>query len=305
MKLYKPPVEYYENYRLVNGNLFKKSKLWKNHDYIYKTIGEISIKVFYTITDGKINNQVYILYKSHNCITVKMYNNGKLHGIDDTPAIIKYHRGENQFVKEWYKNNKLHRDNDKPAILIISTYNQFVKKWYKNGKLHRTNNKPAIEIKSMYGYSTKTWYKNGNLFNAVGPIRIEYNDETLSDEEWAITYKYDNSLYEYKYNKYYPHLCNQIHTVSYYKKIGRLQFVHRQNGPAHITYYKNGAIKCIEWQYYGKFYRKGNKPAKINYNQNGAIVKQYKGCKIKPVPRYYTYNEYFKQHESLTNKLPK
>lgn len=96
------------------------------------------------------------------------FYNGKLHSVNDEPAVIKSN-GD----KEWRKNNFLHRDNDLPAI-IKKNGDQY---WYQNGEIHRDNDQPAIVKKNGCRY----WYKNGLKHRSDGLPAVVLSDGT---EEW-------------------------------------------------------------------------------------------------------------------------
>ena len=80
----------------------------------------------------------------------RTYLNGRLHSIDDQPAIINIHECVCNY---WYKYGKKHRGGDLPAY--VNTDGS--KAYYWNGLYHRDDNLPAIE----FANGEKAWFIHG------------------------------------------------------------------------------------------------------------------------------------------------
>ena len=111
------------------------------------------------------------------------YLNGKLHSLNDQPAIVdsngnklwykygKLHRRDLPAAeytngdKEWYWHDELHRDCDLPAV--IRANDSF---WYWHGKLHRENDQPAI----ISAEGVKYWCWNNGLHRDCDLPAIEF-----------------------------------------------------------------------------------------------------------------------------------
>lgn len=90
--------------------------------------------------------------------------NGRLHSIDDLPAVI-----HGNGVREWFSHGELHRENDLPAI-VRSDAEEY--EWYFRGKQHRDGGRPAVE----YAGDSREWYFHGVLHRDGGLPAIEWKD---------------------------------------------------------------------------------------------------------------------------------
>jgi len=87
-------------------------------------------------------------------MSVKSFKSGRLHRVEDRPAVVCYNRDGSVESKRYYKDGYLHRDGDKPAF---ANYNGDggveYEVHYKDGKRHREGDKPA-----------RVWYnKDGSV----------------------------------------------------------------------------------------------------------------------------------------------
>jgi hypothetical protein len=62
------------------------------------------------------------------------YRYGKLHSVNDRPAVIF------DGTRQWFRYGNLHRDNDLPAVIN----DEIRMSWYWNGYLHRNGDQPAV-----------------------------------------------------------------------------------------------------------------------------------------------------------------
>jgi hypothetical protein len=118
-----------------------------------------------------------------NSYEIRYLLDGKLHSIDDKPAVIRS-TGE----KRWYRCGKLYRENNLPVIIKSDGdkvwYNNgtdsdhvikiqryisdiYEVEWYKNGKLHRDDDLPAKikYINYRFGCDSQImyWFQHGKL----------------------------------------------------------------------------------------------------------------------------------------------
>ena len=99
------------------------------------------------VGDELKNTHTKVVEKNGN---VYWYVEGKLHSVDDKPAVITHH-GNNY----WYSKGAIHRDGDLPAV--VTGHGNL--RWFKNGICHRDGNLPAVIRRNGQKY----WSVNGRF----------------------------------------------------------------------------------------------------------------------------------------------
>lgn len=189
------------------------------------------------------------------------YVNGEIHSGDDFPAVIKYYENGNKESEEWFQNDIHGRDGDLPTVVYY--YEDEKKKseiWLTDEKLNRVSEDGKVILPAAIHYyqnenkASESYYKNGSL----------YRDDDLP------------SIVEYYYNG-----NGKIETETWYDD----GYIHRENGPAIISYFKNenkenknNNKKSEKWYKKGKNYREPKieptgeivyLPSIIHYYKNG------------------------------------
>lgn len=157
-------------------------------------------------TTGKLVGQQRPEKSIYKVVSTTRDENGRLHSIDDQPAII-YDNGDRMWFKHgvkhrdndkpaeelssydaWWQNGEMHRDGDKPAVDSGDE-----KIWYKHGLVHRDHDLPAVTRTTFNGSVIKEWYKNGKKHrDSNRPARIVYMNNSPITEEWWVEGKKHN-----------------------------------------------------------------------------------------------------------------
>lgn len=126
----------------------------------------------YTVTGYSPDGQLSYIRKGYN---------GKLHSINDEPALTMYSSIGPPAICYYFKHGVLHRD-DGPAVDSC-----WFKKWYIDGHYREDSNGPSAEIYHDDGSKTEHWYIDGQLVlsfidNHGRPIAKCYVTDELLDE---------------------------------------------------------------------------------------------------------------------------
>ena len=133
-----------------------------------------------------------------------------------------------------------------------------VKVRFKNG-LEREFLLDDWKRSSTNGYEVIEFFENGKKHNAYGPAEIRAYGADYVSEEYFFIFGEELSIIEFAQHLGTDHYRSQIQEI--YLKDGKL---HRENGPACIWYYDNGAISREDWFYEGK-----------RHNSNGFSIVAY------------------------------
>jgi hypothetical protein len=136
--------------------------------------------------------------------------------------------------------------NDKPS-LIDDDDNKY---WYKDGLLHRDNDMPSI----MMANGDKYWHIYGK------PNRSDISLPYIEKSDGYKEYRLENG-------------GKRIFSNLREKWLDKNNRLHRENGPANISYYENGNIEYKGYYCNGSIHRI-NGPAFIEYYENGNICNE-------------------------------
>jgi antitoxin component YwqK of YwqJK toxin-antitoxin module len=238
----------------------------------------------------KANDGGYIIVKFHSekilfdkgrirSEIISVSKDKKLHR-EDGPAYIRYYENGNISYKSYFLNDKYHRE-DGPAYISYNEWGDLEeKKYYINGELHREDGPAEIYYDYDGNIKYESYWLNGKRHREDGPAikdvkREYYHDgdkicEYSYEEYWVSGVKYNDNGSAIQGKTYFSFPNGNLLNEEYFTN-GKL---HREDGPASISYYNNGNIKSEAYYTNGKLHREDD-PAIIGYDKDGNLT-----CKI-------------------------
>lgn len=223
--------------------------------------------------------------------TVRHYNNeGQLSNpTPDTPAVSTWTtRGSDDQPQrvEWRNNGVLHR-NGEPAIIERSA-NQTRVSYYEQGQLHREDG-PALAVYPGPAETTQPtiaeYYTHGHKQNpptqdtparTTAPLTLDELVETYGGAsiDYARTELTGSADAEFilpdgtSIHTIFDTDTRQILEITYFNDDDE---IHRADGPAHTTFYPDGATRIEEWMVNDELHREDG-PAFVAYAPDGSVT---------------------------------